>query len=92
MFGTSLLKHYAIQKRYLFRDHILTFMMKVVFMKFMDLQICHLKPTVVLFTLDASWVIPVQRHYCAPKVVQHLQNLPNCELVYYYLKTLNQLS
>ena len=59
MVGTSLLKHYVIQKRYLFRDHCLAFMLKVVFMKFMDLQMHHLKSTVVLFTCDASWVIPI---------------------------------
>ena len=31
-------------------------MMKVVFMKFMDLQMHHLKPAIVLFTSDASCV------------------------------------
>ena len=29
----------------------------------------HLKPTVLLFTCDVLWVTPIQRHYCAPKVV-----------------------
>ena len=44
-------------------------MMKIVFMKFVDLRMRHLKPTVLLFTCDVLWVIPIQRHYCAPKVV-----------------------
>ena len=36
---------------------------------YMDLQMRHPKPTVVLFTCDASWITQIQRHYCAPKVV-----------------------
>ena len=39
------------------------------FLKFMDLQMHHLKPTVALFTCDVFWVTPIWRHYCAPKVV-----------------------